>query len=281
MGTIAPMPERLSGPTPQEVIRRHVEGADDWEWQEIASQLYVWTDRINDRFFERVMPDAVLSFERMDYRVLAAYTLRRNAQGLLYEITFNVKHLGRPLWQTLETLMHEYMHLWQQNFGESPVSRNYHNQEFVSACEAIGLHPAISSGVHLRPADGLFAQFLRVYGVPEPEPEPEPKTTPKGRPVDWWADPEKRRRGRSTMRKWSCGCQTVRVGTKEFHAQCTRCRNLFECLEPEEEQGEGADEPVEETAGEATSAPKGWEQAEIVWPLPESDEMPKDAGAAF
>jgi hypothetical protein len=80
------------------------------------------------------------------------------------------------------------------------VSRNYHNQEFVSACEAIGLHPAIGSGVHLRPADGLFAQFLRVYGVPEPEPVPEPKTTPKGRPVDWWAAPEKRRRGRSTMR---------------------------------------------------------------------------------
>ena len=54
--------------------------------------------------------------------------------------------------------------------------------------------------MHLRPAEGLFAQSLRVYGVPEPEPVPEPKTTPKGRPVHWWANPEKRRRGRSTMR---------------------------------------------------------------------------------
>jgi hypothetical protein len=70
-------------------IRRHVASADDWEWQEIAGQLYVWIDRFNDRFFGREMPEAVLSFERIDYRVLAAYTLRRNPQGLLYEITLN------------------------------------------------------------------------------------------------------------------------------------------------------------------------------------------------
>jgi hypothetical protein len=65
------------------------------------------------------------------------------------------------------------------------------------------------------------------------------------------------------------------TGTKEFHAQCTRCRNLFECMEPEEEQDNSADEPAEETAGEAADtpspAPRGWEQAEIPWPLPESE----------
>ena len=267
------MPERFNSPTPQEVIRRHVEAADDWEWQEIASQLYVWTDRINDRFFDRVMPNAVLSFESMDHRILAAYTLRRNAQGLLYEITFNVKHLKRPLWETLETLMHEYMHLWQQNFGEHPVERNYHNTEFVAACEAIGLHPSIGSGAHLRPADGLFAQFLQVYGVPEPDPVPEPKTTPKGRPLDWWADPEKRPAGRSTLRKWSCGCQTVRVGTKEFHAQCLRCGNLFARVEPERRAR--TPEPVGEERAAPTEAPvqsEGWEQVQIVWAIASSED---------
>ena len=77
----------------------------------------------------------------------------------------------------------------------------------------------------------------------------------------------------------------MRVGTKEFHAQCTRCRNLFECLEPEEDSD--TDEPVEETAGEATEAPtpapKGWEQAEIVWPLPSDDgeTPPQEVGGVF
>jgi len=126
----------------------------------------------------------VLSFERMDHRILAAYTLRRNPQGLLDEITFNVVHLSRPLWATLETLMHEYVHLWQQNYGNDPVKRNYHNVEFISRCNEIGLHPMVGSGVHIRPADGAFADFLRAYGVPEPAPLAEPMLTPKGNPLD-------------------------------------------------------------------------------------------------
>lgn len=258
------MRERSPLPTPQEAIRRHVEGADDWEWHEIASQLYVWTDRFNDRFWQRQMPEAVLSFERMDHRVLAAYTLRRNAQGLLYEITFNVKHLERPLWETLETLMHEYVHLWQQNYGQHPVSRNYHNEEFVGACETIGLHPLIGAGVHVRPADGRFAEFLRAYDVPEPAPLAEPIVSPKGKPLDWWADPEARPQGRSTMRKWTCGCQSVRVGTREFHAQCLRCGNLFERAEAPTHRDAGAPQPHAHPDAMPTSE-SGWRQSEIVW----------------
>jgi len=265
------MQERMTGPTPHEVIRRHAEAAEDWPWHEIASQLYLWTDRFNDRFFGREMPDAVLSFERMDHRILAAYTLRRNPQGLLYEITFNVKHLERPLWQTLETLMHEYVHLWQQNYGENPVTHNYHNREFVQRCEGIGLHPATGYGAHLRPADGLFAEFLRAYGIPEPPPLEEPKLTPKGRPLDWWTDPEKRRRGRSNLRKWTCGCQNVRVGTKEFHAQCLVCGNTFRLVDQQSETVHGQAQPDDKPTSDS-----GWEQGILDWDsdpgnLPDSD----------
>lgn len=158
------MLERQPGPSPHEAIRRHVERAEDWEWHEIASDLYVWTDRLNTHFLNERMPNAVLSLDRMDHRVLAADSLRRNAQGLPYEITFNTKHLQRPLWQTLETLMHQYVHLWQQNYGQQAVNRSYHNQEFADACKLIGLHPHIGSGVHVRPADGVFAEYLKDCG---------------------------------------------------------------------------------------------------------------------
>jgi hypothetical protein len=179
-----------------------VEVADDWEWQEIAGQLYVWIDRFNDRFFGREMPEAVLSFERIDYRVLAAYTLRRNPQGLLYEITLNTRYLTRPLWQTLETLMHEYVHLWQQNAGAHPVSHNYHNQEFVARCEALSLHPLIGRSVAMcgRPT-APSPSFSGAYGVDEPAPLAEPRVTPKGKPLDWWSS-RRKRKGQSTLRKW-------------------------------------------------------------------------------
>lgn len=221
------MKEQYPVTSPHEAIRKHIEGAQDWEWRPIATTLYQWTDRFSDRFFERQMPDTVLGFERMDVRILAAYTLKRNAQGLLYEITFNTAHLERPLWETLETLMHECVHLWQQNLGEHPVERNYHNQEFTAKCEALGLHPAIGSGVHTRPADGCFAEFLRAYAVAEPSAESGMILDGKGRPLDWWIRPGDERRGRSTLTKWSCGCQNVRVGTKEFFASCTRCGHAF------------------------------------------------------
>ena len=270
------MKERMSGPTPQETIRRHVEAAEDWPWHEIAGQLYAWIDRFNDRFFGREMPDAVLSFESMDHRILAAYTLRRNVHGLLYEIAFNTKHMARPLWQTLETLMHEYVHLWQQNYGEHPVSRNYHNQEFVARCEGIGLHPAIGSGCHVRPADGIFAEFLRAYGVPEPPPLPEPKLTPRGKPLDWWTDPEKRRKGRSSLRKWSCGCQNVRVGTQEFHAQCLLCGNEFRLVDDEPEQRE----PKPDVPRRKPTSDSGWTQGEMELPqavVDDETDLPEDA----
>ena len=109
----------------------------------------------------------------------------------------------------------------------------------MQRCEAIGLHPAIGSGVHLKPADGAFAEFLRAYGVPEPEPVKGVKLNPKGKPLDWWADPRERRKGRSTLAKWTCGCQNVRVGTKEFHAQFLRCGNEFRKVNGQDEAEPG------------------------------------------
>jgi len=226
------MNERFVTSSPHEAIRQHIESAQDWEWRAIATTLYQWTDRFNDRFFDRQMPGALLSFERMDGRILAAYTLKRNHQGLLHEITFNTHHLQRPMWETLETLMHEYVHLWQQNMGEHPVEHNYHNREFVAKCEEFGLHPAIGSGVHLRPADGTFAEFLKAYGVPEPAATTDVILDSKGRPLDWWyLTGGQERRGKSTLTKWSCGCQNVRVGSKEFYASCTRCGHAFVRIE--------------------------------------------------
>ena len=174
------------------------------------------------------MPDAIISFESMDHRILACYTLHRNAQGLLDEITMNTKHLDRPMWAVLETLLHEQIHLWQQNFGEHPVERNYHNKEFVNKCEQLGLHPMIGSGVHWQPAEGVFARLMEEYGIPPPV----QVIVSKGEKKNWWdVGKKKERKGRSTLAKWSCGCQNVRVGTKEFHAQCTRCGNPFAKVE--------------------------------------------------
>ena len=218
----------------KEAVRKNAEQAHDWQWQEMAKTLYTWTDRFKSRFLDPIarlgqekMPDAIISFAPMNHKILACYTLHRNAQGLLDEITMNTRHLNRPMWQTLETLLHEQVHLWQQNFGDHPVNRNYHNREFVHKCEGLGLHPRLESGVHWKPADGVFAQLMGEYGIQPPA----QAIVPQDEKVNWWDVREKERKGRSTLSKWSCGCQNMRVGRKEFYARCTICGNLFARVE--------------------------------------------------
>jgi hypothetical protein len=234
----------------QPAIRSNAEIAQSWEYAEQARFLYRWAVVFKERLLDPVlltdrrrMPDPVISFDRMRHETLAAYTLIRNPQGLLYEITFNTEHFmaGQEKmvwafgqWGELETLLHEQIHLWQQNFGEHPVKpgRAYHNAEFVAKCERVGLHPRPGVGSHWRPADGLFAMLMKEHGIETPE---SPEVPADQKRFDWW-DLGKEQKGRSTLAKWSCGCQNVRVGTKEFYAQCLRCGNVFTKVEPEAPQ---------------------------------------------
>ena len=120
-----------------------------------------------------------------------------------------VWHYGK--WAQLETLLHEQIHLWQQNFGEHPVKpgRVSHNKEFVAKCESLGLHPMPVVGCHMEVADGLFAQLMGELGIPRPDDVP---TYSEEAKKDWFRPtPEK---GRSSLSKWVCpDCGlSVRIG---------------------------------------------------------------------
>jgi hypothetical protein len=242
-GTLPEMASRgvpIVSPDPQPEIRRNAEQAPDWEFREQAQFLYRWAVVFKERLLDPVLltdrrrlPDPVISFDAMRIETLAAYSIIRNPQGLLDEITFNTVHLlqedKRRVWEygqwgELETLLHEQVHLWQQNFGSQPVKlgKVYHNKEFVAKCESLGLHPRPGVGSHWRPADGLFAMLMKEYGIAQGV----TFEVAEGKRSNWW-EADKERKGRSTLSKWSCGCQNARVGTKEFHAQCLKCRNVF------------------------------------------------------
>src|SRR3989304_4807006 len=85
---------------PKPAIQRNAESAHDWEYSEEAKYLYGMGVLFKDRFLDPILhtdrgrpPDPVISFDDLRNRkVLAAYTLHRNPQGLLDEITFNTVH---------------------------------------------------------------------------------------------------------------------------------------------------------------------------------------------
>ena len=184
----------------QPEVRRMAENAKDWEYSDEATDLYRMAVLFKDRFLDGVLrtdrprlPDPVISFDALNIKTLAGYTVHRNPQGLLDEITFNTQHYtvedGRKVWQhgqwsKYEVLLHEQVHLWQQNFGEHPYIRgsNTHNREFVTKCESLGLHPMPVVGCHIAPADGAFAELMAEMGIPRPVVEPRAEKSK----IDWF-----------------------------------------------------------------------------------------------
>ena len=60
----------------------------------------------------------------------------------VHEISINPSYLSeRTAQQTASTLVHEMVHLWQQEHGK-PGRRNYHNREWAEKMEAVGLVPS-------------------------------------------------------------------------------------------------------------------------------------------
>jgi hypothetical protein len=212
---------------PQPEVRKNAETAKDWEYAGEAVYLYRMAVLFKDRFLDPVLltdrrrlPDPVISFRNLrNKNTLAAYTLVRNPQGLLYEITMNAEHYidenqddktlkvwGFGQWAQLETLLHEQVHLWQQNFGLDPVKpgKPYHNKEFVDKCESFGLHPMLGVGCHTRLADGVFAILMNELGI-EP---PDISRKPDDINIDWFKwfldSLGKGRKVTSTLHKWTC-----------------------------------------------------------------------------
>lgn len=215
---------------PQPEVRKNAETAIDWEYKDEAAFLYrmavVFRDRLVDpilRTDRSQVPDPVISFENLrNNNTLAAYTLARNPQGLLHEITFNTTHYqeeeGKTVWKygrwaQLETLLHEMLHLKQQKYGLDPYKRGKvsHNKEFVQMAKALGLNVMLNVGCHVAVADegSPFAILMKEMGIERP---PEKKAEKK----EDWFEIGKKEKGVSTLTKWTCPeCGlNLRVGIK-------------------------------------------------------------------
>lgn len=224
---------------PQKEVQRNAETARDWLFTEEAKYLYRMAALFKDRFLDSILltdrrrlPDPVISFENLrNQNTLAAYRLTRNPQGLLYEITMNTEQYevkeenGKKIvqwrfgkWAQLETLLHEQVHLWQQNFGKDPVKpgKVYHNKEFVEKCESLGLHPMPGMGCHTKLADGSFALLMKELGIQPPDLSEKPEAMKKDW-FKWYQETHgEKRKGRSSLHRWvcpECGLN-VRIGIK-------------------------------------------------------------------
>jgi len=231
---------------PKPAIKKHQETAE-WEYRDEAVFWYAVAQKMDDRFFNGLVypdgskvPTPVIAFRNLrNKNTIAQYDLFPDEYGITGKITFNTAHYRdevdekgklvkvweRGKYSQGETLLHEYIHLWQQiGRGKDPYKwmkhrRNTHNKEFVAKAEELGIHPMPVHGVHTKiaspgsPVDVLLREIgitppYGAYGKPDDDAQ---------NWADWVVQKGKvRPRGRSTLHKWVCpDCGlSARIGIK-------------------------------------------------------------------
>jgi len=102
-------------------------------------------DYFNKALFDEKLPGCLITFTRS--RVFAGYFSANRwtdetRELSSDEISMNPQlFMGRPLVETLSTLVHEMVHLWQYAFA-SPGRGRYHNKECGDKMESLGLMPS-------------------------------------------------------------------------------------------------------------------------------------------
>lgn len=108
------------------------------------SELQQAYDHFNVALFDGKLPHCLITLQR-EKRTVGYFSAARFAslEGTTTdEIAINPSYFAVvPLVETMQTLVHEMAHLWQQHFGQ-PGRGRYHNEEWAQKMESIGLMPS-------------------------------------------------------------------------------------------------------------------------------------------
>ena len=114
--------------------------------EEVYSELQEAFDYFNKKLFLDRLPDCLITLQRKS-RTYGYFSLHRfqhteRSDELVDEIAMNPDHFKKePLPKVLSTLVHEMVHVQQAYFG-TPSRQGYHNKQWASMMEAVGLMPS-------------------------------------------------------------------------------------------------------------------------------------------
>lgn len=190
-------------------LRDYQTGLEDWRFAGLASELHRWVEILDAEFKLELPAYPVLRFAPLR-NAYASYAWFRTELGTRDNITFNSHELARDPSLILRTLCHELLHLWQHYRGQ-PSKTNYHNVQFRAKAMACGLsvQPSGCTSGHTE----IFTAVLAKYGI---------DMKPLAAEMRLWGAGRREQK----MKKWRCGCTTVRCATA-LQATCRQCEHPF------------------------------------------------------
>ena len=108
-----------------------------------AQEFQTAYDHYNVVLFNSQLPQCLITLQRVT-NCLGYFSSKKFVAdaGATDEIAMNPEFFtGNPIIQTLQTLVHEMVHLWQYHFG-TPSRRTYHYMEWANKMESVGLMPS-------------------------------------------------------------------------------------------------------------------------------------------
>lgn len=191
-------------------------------------------DHFNRHLFGGELAPVLLNFSRLarTYGFFAPERWQGEGRDGCHEISLNPAHLAtRTPREVASTLVHEMVHAWQHEHGK-PSRSGYHNREWASKMEAVGLTPSATG----EPGGAKTGQQMTHYIVEDGPFARAFEKLPEAAWFPWLCVPEpegpaakRRRRSVRSKTKYTCpSCATNVWGKPGLDIQCAPCDELFE-----------------------------------------------------
>lgn len=121
----------------------------------------------NQKLFDDSLPQCLLNFSRLRGAIafFAPAQWEKQEGKVAHEISLNPVYLWRgDNVETASALVHEMVHLWQAEYG-SPGRRGYHNKEWATKMEKIGLIPSLTGRPGGRKTGERVRDYIEVGGL--------------------------------------------------------------------------------------------------------------------
>lgn len=131
-----------------------------------VSQLEHIYNSLNTDFFDGELPTPIITVQSKPgtYGHCTTAKVWQRKDGSTYELNIAAEVLNYPIEETLDTMLHEMVHLYCREHGIKEVSRGgkYHNGKFKSIAETHGLIcvPCGQYGWNTTPGDSLIEYAL-------------------------------------------------------------------------------------------------------------------------